>query len=26
MLHRGRDAVSKCIGRTVMAAEGEGNA
>ena len=26
MLHRGRDAVSKCIGRTLMAAEGEGNA
>jgi RNA polymerase sigma-70 factor (ECF subfamily) len=26
MLHRGRDAVSKCIGRKLMAAEGEGNA
>ena len=26
MLHRGRDAVSKCIGRTLMATEGEGTA
>ena len=26
MLHRGRDAVSKCIGRTLMAAEGKGTA
>ena len=24
MLHRGRDAVAKCIGRKLMAAEGEG--
>ena len=26
MLHRGRDAVSKCIGRTLMATDGEGTA
>jgi RNA polymerase sigma-70 factor (ECF subfamily) len=26
MLHRGRDAVAKCIGRKLMAAEGEGAA